>query len=119
MAPKLRIIYYEKDGSVLSYFFLEKTEALRVIAILKLLPTFTEWTPLSLISKKINASLLSTQSTILKLSGAQSIDIINNGERQVVAEHPILFIKKDRHNTRNNLKRYKFLRPTIYVKQHC
>ena len=116
--PKLRIVYHEENGKPLSYFYLEKSEALRTIAILKLLPSLTEWTPLSFLAQKINASVISTQSTIIKMSGAQYIDIINNASQEIVAKRPILLVRKDHYNSRNNLKRYKYLRPTIYVKQH-
>ena len=89
---KLRVVYHEESGAVTSFFFLEKTEALRAIAILKMLPSFSAWTPLSKIAKKLKVSVLSVQSTILKLSGAKYIDILNNEEHQVIAERPVLLV---------------------------
>lgn len=116
-APKLKIVFYENEN-VQSYFYLEKTESLRVIKILKLLPQLTEWTPASTISKKIGAKLPATLWTIQKLAGAQSIEINAGKETQTIAERPIILVQKKQYNTRNNLLKTKYLRATVYVKAH-
>lgn len=115
---KLRIVYHVEAGKPVSYFYLEKSEALRAIEILKMLPNISGWTPLSDIAERLKVSVLSVQSTILKLSGALYVDILNNGELQTLAERPVLLVRKEKYNTRNNLKKYKYLRPAVYVKRH-
>ena len=73
MPPKLRIVYHSDEfDEVLSYFHLEKSEGLRVIAILKLLPQLTEWMPAQEITKRIKAKLPATLQTLSKLAGAVS-----------------------------------------------
>ena len=116
--PKLRIVYYEKNGTALSYFYLEKSEALRAIAILKMLPNLQDWIPVSFVASKVKSSVLSAQSTILKLSGALYVDIINNGKLEKIAKRPVLLVKKEKHNTRNNMSRYKYLRAVTCLKRH-
>lgn len=116
--PKLRVVYYKDKDGIKSYFHLEKTEGLRVIEILKVLPELKEWTPISKISKMIGSKVPATLWVIQKLAGALFIDIKLNEERKVIAERPVLYVRKEQHNTRNNLKKYKYLRATVYVKCH-
>jgi len=117
-APKLKLIFYE-DKNVESYFYLEKTESLRVIRILKLLPELTEWTPASKIAHQISAKLPATLWTLQKLAGAKRIEIkLPDNTQEIIAEHPILLIQKKQYNTRNNLKKHKYLRATVYIKAH-
>lgn len=116
---KLRIIFYEDgNGNALSYFHLEKTEGLRVIEILKILPELKDWTPISKIAEMINSKLPATLWTIQKLAGAEKIDLtLPDGKIKTLARKPVLLVQKKKFNTRNNLKRQKYLRPTVYVKQ--
>ncbi len=116
--PKLRIVFYEDKKGVQSYFYLERTEGLRVIKILKILPKLKEWTPISKIAKMINSKNPSTSSAILKLAGAQFLDVKLPAGRKVIARKPILLIQKKQFNTRNNFRKQKYLRPTVYVKCH-
>ena len=111
--PKLRIVFYESNGEV-SYFYLEKSEALRVIKILKILPEITEWTSLSRVASAIETDVLVTQWTLLKMAGAQYIDILKDGEREVLVKEPVLLIKKG--HVRPN-PRCKYLRPSIYIQK--
>lgn len=115
--PKLRIVYFE-NGGIKSYVHLEKSEGLRVIKILKLIPELTAWTPAGTISKMIKENLAATLWTLQKLAGAKKIDLKNKGTTETIAERPVLLLKKDQYNTNNNLKKTKYLRPTIYVKAH-
>ena len=114
--PKLRIIFYEDKNGVQSYFSLERTEGLRVIKILKILPKLKEWTPISKIAKMINSKNPSTSSAIQKLAGAQSLDVMLPTGRKVIAKRPILLVQKKQFNTRNNLKKQKYLRATVCVR---
>ncbi|MEW6533985.1 MAG: hypothetical protein AB1454_00015 [Candidatus Auribacterota bacterium] len=115
---KLRIVFHsDKDGNALSYFYLEKTEGLRVIAILKILPKLKDWTPISKIAEMIDSKLPATLWTVQKLAGAERVDIkLDDGKVKVLAHKPILLVRKRKFNTRNNLKRQKYLRATVYVK---
>ncbi|MCK5707448.1 MAG: hypothetical protein KAI43_07320 [Candidatus Aureabacteria bacterium] len=115
-APKLRLVFYEDKKEVKSYFYLERNEGLRVIELLKILPELKQWTPLSKTAEKLNVSPLVLQWTILKLAGAKHIDIKVDDKRKIIAKAPIILIRKEKYNTRNNLSRYKFLRPTIYIR---
>jgi len=114
--PKLRIVFYEDKNGVQSYFYLERTEGLRVINILKILPKLKEWTPISKIAKMINSKNPSTSSAIQKLAGAQFLDVMLPAGRKVIARKPILLVQKKQFNTRNNLKRQKYLRATVCVR---
>ncbi|OPY88338.1 MAG: hypothetical protein A4E71_00549 [Smithella sp. PtaU1.Bin162] len=112
--PKLRIVFYEDETGEKSYFHLEKSEAKRVIDILKILPELKDWTPLSQVASLINASLLPTLLTILKLSGAHKIDIFMNDGKKSLARKPVLLIKKE--SSRSH-RQYRFLKPAIYIKK--
>jgi len=116
--PKLRIVFYEDNEKALSYFHLEITESLRVLEILKILPNLKEWTPISAISKMINSKTPSTLWAVQKLAGALRIDIKLKGEYKIISKRPILLIRKEQYNQRNNLKKYKYLRPTVCIKGH-
>jgi hypothetical protein len=116
--PKLRIVFYEDKQGIQSYFYLERTEGLRVIKILKILPKLKEWTPISKIAKMINSKNPSTSSAIQKLAGAQYLDVMLPTGRKTIAKRPILLVQKKQFNTRNNLKKQKYLRATVCVKSH-
>ncbi len=115
-SPKLRIVFYEDKNGVQSYFHLERTESLRVIKILKILPKLKDWTPISKLSKMIDSKTPATLWAVQKLAGALYIDIKLPDNRKVVAKSPILLIRKKQFNTRNNLKKQKYLRATVCVK---
>lgn len=112
--PKLRIVFYEDETGEKSYFHVERSEAKRVIDILKILPELKEWTSLSEVASLINANNLSTLLTILKLSGAHKIDIFMNDCKKSLARKPVLLIKKE---SGRNHRQYRFLKPAIYIKK--
>lgn len=115
--PKLRIVYHEDEKNVLSYFHVERSEGLRIVEILKALPRLKDWTPASKLARHISARIAATLWTLHKLAGAKRIDIkLDNGDWKVVAKAPILYLRKDKHNSRANLPRMKHLKPTAYVK---
>jgi hypothetical protein len=114
--PKLRIVFYEEKKGVQSYFYLEKTEGLRVIEILKILPKLKSWTPISKIAKMIDSKTPATLWAIQKLAGAQFLDVMLPAGRKVIAKRPILLVQKKQFNTRNNLKKQKYLRATVRVR---
>ncbi len=117
--PKLRIVFHEHENKVQSYFHLEKTEAIRVIQILNILPGLKEWTPVSTVSEMINAKIPAVLWTVQKLAGALHIDIkLPSGNRKIIAKRPVLLIRKKQFNTRNNLRKQKYLRPTVYIKAY-
>lgn len=116
--PKLRLVFYEDKNGIQSYFYLEKTEAMRVIAMLKILPKLREWTSVSAISKMIDAKIPATLSTMYKLAGVLRIDLKLPEGRKIIAKQPVLHIRKEQFNTRNNIRKQKFLRPSVYVKCH-
>jgi hypothetical protein len=114
--PKLRLVFYE-DEKETSYFYLEKSEAQRVISILKILPEFKDWTPISKIAETIGSKLPATLWTIQKMAGAEKIDIkMPDGVIKVIARKPVLLVHKKQFNTRNNLLRQKYLKATVMVK---
>jgi len=114
--PKLRAVFYVDKKGVQSYFYLERSEGLRVIKILKILPKLKEWTPISKIAKIINSKNPSTSSAIQKLAGAQYLDVKLPTGRKIIARRPILLVQKKQFNTRNNLKKQKYLRATVCVR---
>jgi hypothetical protein len=115
-SPKLRLVFYEDKNGVQSYFHLEKSEGLRVIKILKILPKLKEWTPISKLAKMIDSKTPATLWAVQKLAGAIYLDIKLADGRNVVAKKPILLIRKKQFNTRNNLRKQKYLRATVCVK---
>ena len=118
VAPKLRIVFYQdQEEKALSYFHLERTESLRVISILKILPKLKDWTPISKIAEMIDSKLPATLWTVQKLAGAEKVDInLPDGKIKVLARRPVLLVRKRKFNTRNNLRKQKYLRATVYVK---
>jgi len=119
--PKLRMVFYEdKEGNALSYLHLEKSEALRIIEILKILPKLKKWTPASKIAEMINAKVPAVLWTVQKLVGALYIDLkLPDGERKVIAKRPVLLVRKEQHNSRNNLRKQKYLRAGVFAKNRC
>ncbi len=116
--PKLRLVFYEDEEGVKSYFHLEKTESLRVIKILKILPELKEWTPISTISKIIDSKTPATLWAVQKLAGALYMDVKLPDGRKVIARRPILLVQKKQFNTRNNLRKQKYLRATVFVRRY-
>lgn len=118
-APKLRIVFYESEnGGPVSYFYLERTEGVRVIAILRVLKEIESWTPVSSISEMIGARLPATISTISKMAGAEKIDLRLPEGRKVIAKKPVIIIRKEEYNAGNKQRRLKYLKPTLYVNKH-
>ena len=117
-AEKLRIVFHEGKDGVKSYIHLEKSEGLRVIAILRILPKLDKWTPASKIAKMINAKLPATLSTLYKLAGAGKIDLKLSEGRKTIHKSPILHIRKEKFNRPNNIKKAGYLRSTVYVRKH-
>jgi hypothetical protein len=111
--PKLRLLYFEDENNE-SYFYLEKSEGLRVIEILKLLPQLTEWTPIYEISAHLKVDSISLLRTVHKLVGVKKIDVMINGARKVIRRFPVLLIKKD--ETVEDSKMQNFLRPVVYIR---
>jgi len=114
--PKLRLVFYE-DEKEKSYFYLERSEAQRVISILKILPQLEGWTPASKIASMINCKLPAVLWTIQKMAGAEKIDVkLPDGRIKVIAKKPVILVHKKQFNTRNNLRRQKYLRATVFVR---
>jgi len=114
---KYRIVFEEDSkGKAVSYFHVERSEAHRIAQILTILPKLKQWTPLHKICAQIESKRLSTESTLLKMAGAKRIDFLRYGHRQIVARSPILSIRKELYNQRNNKNNIRFLRPMINVK---
>ena len=114
--PKLRLVFYEDKEGVQSYFYLERTESLRVIKILKILPTLVDWTPISKLAKMIESKTPATLWAVQKLAGGMYLDIKLEKGIKILAKKPILLIRKKQFYTRNNFKRQKYLRATVCVK---
>lgn len=109
--PKLKLIY---NVELESYVYLEKSEGLRVIKILKLLPSFNDWTSALKIAIEINEKIPALLSTLHKLAGAESVSLFSDNEKIVIARRPVLLIRKDEFNS--NAGEKKFLRAGVYVK---
>lgn len=69
-------------------------------------------TLLEMIGSRTAATLWAVQ----KLTGALYLDINLPDGRKVIAKRPILYVRKEQFNTRNNLRKQKYLRPTVYVR---
>ena len=108
MQPKLRLVYYE-DEDIASYLYLEKSEGLRVIEILKILPQLKDWTPIYEVSAKLHMPVSSLLRTIHKIAGAEKVDLLINGERKVIKRYPVLFMKKEGATDKKP-------RPPVYIK---
>ena len=118
---KIRLVYKEdKQGKAISYFHVERSEAHRIAQILKILPELKGWTPLQKIASRINADRISTESTIFKLLNVSKVDVKIFGHIKVLAKHPLIDIRKDEFNPRNNQSNTRFLRPRISIRMaHC
>jgi hypothetical protein len=109
-------VFYEDKKGVQNYFYIEKSESMRVIAILKILPKLKKWAPVSKIAEMIGAKLPATLWTVQKMAGALYIDLkLPDGKRKIVAKRPVLLLRKEQHNTRNNLRKQKYLRASVCV----
>ena len=100
---KLKIIYMEEDGKPLSYQYLEKSEALRIKKLLKIIPSLKTWMPIQRIAKHIRGKRISTTQAVFKLAGAKKIML----DDKTIAEAPIILIRKESYNHRNNPQRKK------------
>jgi hypothetical protein len=65
-----------------------------------------------------NSKVPATLWAVQKLAGALLLDIELSDGRKIIAKRPILYVRKEQHNRRNNLLKHKYLRPTVYVKSH-
>jgi len=117
-APQLRIIFLE-DEDITSYYYLDKKEGLRVIAILKVLRETQDWISASAISEMIATNLAATLSTISKMAGAKKIDLHLPEGIKTIAKRPFICVKKDKRDT-EDIDAYpdkpKYYKPAIYVK---
>ena len=114
---KLRMVCYENKEGIHSYYYLERSEANRIIGLLKIVNHLDEWTPLSSVCSQLGVNARTMLTTIRSLAMVKRLDIKIDGRLKTVAVYPIIFIKKAQHNNRNNTKRFKYLRPTVYVKR--
>jgi len=114
---KPRIVFRESaDGRAISYFHVERLEAVRIKKILALLPKLKERTDLQKLQRKIGSQRLPTESTLIKLAGAKKIDVLQNGSRVILATAPIIRITKEEYNPQNNrIKNSPPLRPKIWI----
>jgi DNA-binding transcriptional ArsR family regulator len=112
--PKLRLVY---DEARQSYVFLEKSEASRVIKILKLLPELTGWTPAGKIASMIEERLPAVLSTLHKLAGAESLDLRMEGTTKVLARRPVLLLNKQEFNPSLARGKERYLRAVVYVRK--
>jgi len=110
---RLRLVALVNDDS---YFYLEKSEDKRARKILKALPRYHEWTPISVLAKEIHESTLLTTNTAFKLLGSKVADCEIYGNREILAKAPLINIKKEKHNSRNNSLKTKYLRSPIQIR---
>ena len=95
-APKLRLVFYENGNGLQSYYYLERSEGLRVIEILKILTKIGNWTPVSELADRININSMVLRWTILKLPGAKYIDIELNDKGKISAANINLNLNAER-----------------------
>jgi len=112
---RLKIVFREEENEQ-SYFYLEKSEVDRVLSIFKNANFFIEWTSATTISRMIHSKLPATISTLLKLAGAERIEIEDSGRNTVQKISPVFYIRKDRHNKKANLPRHRYLKAPVLVK---
>ncbi len=111
---KLRLVSFHNEES---FFHLERSEEARAIKIIKALPKYVQWTPISRLAKDIRQSTLSTTSTAIRLWGAKKAEKDDkDGKPQILIRAPIILLRKEKYNHRNNQQGTKYLCPTIYFK---
>jgi len=111
---KLRLISFHTEES---YIHLEPSEENRAIKIIEALPKYTQWTPISMLAKEIKQSTLMTTRTAIRLWGTRKAEKNNtSGKPQTIATHPIILIRKEKYNHRNNQQKTRYLCSTIYFK---
>lgn len=110
---KVRIILWVGDDNIVP---LENSEAESTLKILEVLPQFNEWTLMSELAKKIGKSTLSTTNTVFRLAVSRQIESDNYGQIEVIAQAPIINIKKGEYNHRRNITKQNFRRAPFYFK---
>jgi len=111
---KLKLVSFHTNES---YIHLEPSEERRAIKIIKALPKYHQWTPISRLAKDIKESTLSTTSTAIRLWGAKQAEKDDNvGKPQILIRAPIILLRKEKYNHRNNQHKTKYLCSTIYFK---
>lgn len=111
---KLRLISFHQEDS---YLHLEPSDEKRALKILEALPNYPQWTPISTLARKIKQSTLSTTSTAIRLWGTMRAEKDDrSGKPQILIHAPLILLRKEKYNPRNNQQKNKFLRPTIYFK---
>jgi len=103
-------------GRKQDYVHVERSEALRIDKLLEIIPTLTKWTPLLLVAKSIDEKVPATISSIRLIWNAERIEKEIPYGKEIIATHPIFEIRKNKRNTRTNLKQFKYLRAPIYIK---
>ncbi len=94
----------------------ERAEALRIVKLLNIIPTLTEWKPLFLVAKDIEEKIPALISTIRILWNAEGVEKETPYGKEVIATYPIFELRKNKRNTRTNLKQFRFLRAPFYIK---
>lgn len=114
--PKLRVVFYD-DGEARSYVHLERSEAKRVLDILKLLPNLNDWTSAPRIAEAIDARIPAVLWTLRQLAGAERIDVKVDGKTEVLVRRPILLLRKEHSHPRSTKRKLGYLRATVFVKR--
>jgi len=109
---KLRLVSLLDENS---YLHVEPSEEARIRKILKCLPLFPEWTPISRLAKEIKASTIVTTNTACRLWASRRAEKITNGQTEVLATAPIILLHKEQFSPQRNRKA-RYLRPAIYFR---
>ncbi len=97
--------------------YIERSEVPRVEKLLQAIPSLTKWTPLFKVARDIiKEKVHSTISTARLLWNAEHVERDTPYGREILATYPILELRKNKRNTRTNLKHCRFLRAPIYIK---
>lgn len=112
---KLRLVSFHQEDS---FLHLERSDEARAIKILEELPNYPQWTPISKLARAIKESTLSTTSTAIRLWGTMRAEMDDEtGKPQILIHAPLILLRKEKYNPRNNQHKTKFLCPAIYFKK--
>lgn len=94
----------------------ERAEALRIVKLLNIIPTLSEWKPLFLVAQEMEEKIAALISTIRILWNAERVEKETRYGIEVLAVYPIFDLRKNKRNTRTSLKQFRFLRAPFYIK---
>lgn len=118
---KLRLVYAtDSKGSVVSYIHVEKSEARRILAVLRYMNGKKDKIKVEALAKATKQNYYSLMRTLNRMAAALWADMKKDGKYVKLHNGRLIYMRKSMMNKKRNLnRRLQYLKPTIYILNPC